>query len=108
MSQKTTHAFTMHGCFIRNASDNTAAVCEFPKETGREPAEFTSEPLVVKDGVAIAGEPTATMQAIHAAKAWFLEDRAAAAKIEESKIAAAVEKAKAKAEAALTTKSRGK
>jgi hypothetical protein len=118
MSANFTHSVQQHGCIVRYTFDNRAAQIDYPPDERRAPDDFTSEPLEFKRredkdtgeviNVAVRGEPTATMQALQAAKAFFLaaEERAAAA--EAGKVAAAVAKAKAKAEAASTPKPRGK
>lgn len=115
MTANYTHATSAHGCKIAYTFDNCAARIEYPQDSGLPAEEFTSEPIEFKrvagkgpdgqpDGShenrAIKGEPTATMQALQAAKRFFLEAEAAAEKAEGEQVAAAVEKAKAKAAAA--------
>lgn len=117
MSANFTHAINAHGCRISYTFDNRAARIEYPESSGKAPQEFTSEPIEylkrkLEDGstetLAVKGEPTATMQALHAAKAVFLESESAAQAAENEAVAAAVEKAKAKAAAASTPKPKGK
>lgn len=111
MSETLTHATNLYGCRIRYSMNNQAARVEYPEASGKAAEEFASEPLVFErrehddgshENVAVAGEPTATMQAIHAAKKFAAESQAAAARAEADKVAAAVAKAKAKAAAAST------
>lgn len=117
MSETLTHAATLYGCRIRYAMNNQAARVEYPEASGKAAEEFTSAPLVFErlehgdgshENVAVQGEPTATMQAIHAAKNFAAEAEAAAARAEAEKVAAAVAKAKAKAAAASTPQPKGK
>lgn len=116
MSANYTHATSAHDCRIEYTFDNRAARVEYPEGSGKSPEEFTSEPLEFKrikhdDGShenrAIKGEPTATMQALAAAKSFFLAAASAAETRDAEKVAASVAKAKAKAVAASTPKPKG-
>lgn len=115
MSINYTHRARQHDCEIFYTADNCEAMVVYP---GDEPNEFfSSKPLVFetverpndsRENVATQGEPTATMQAMKAAKAFGTAAKEQAETAEADKVAAAVEKAKAKAVAASTPKSKGK
>jgi hypothetical protein len=117
MSIDYTHRARQHDCAIFYTVDNRAAKLVYPDGSGLEPAEFTSPPLTFKrvenddgssENVATQGEPTATMQAVTAAKEFGRAEAAKAETAETDKVATAVEKAKAKAVAASTPKPKGK
>lgn len=87
MSAVYTHKFRMHGAAIQANEQNTAARVTLDDGTERE---FVSAPAKGKEP---AGEPTATMQAVQAAKAAAIardeaEHAARAAKRQEAIVAA--------------------
>ncbi len=87
MSAVYTHKFRLHGANIRANEQNTAAAVVFDDGSTRE---FVSEPAKGKEPQA---EPTATMQAIQAAKAAMLAR-------DEAELAERLEKRRAAIEAA--------
>lgn len=96
MSATYSHGFDIHGCRVDHNFQNTAARVTFGDDA-TEDKEFVSE---AAKGDRPQAEPTATLQAIHAAKAWKATETERAAEAEKNAVAAAVQKAKAKADAA--------